>query len=296
MTMLVLSMDVGVVGQQLAILTPQGEVAASLQSGGSGGARALPALDAHNVLAWDFQVLQSDLPPTLGTLNQDYKNTGSLFLGDPSTALSSGFTLGTGGGAAVLGPGGAGLAFADSFYASGGNIGGTRTPLAPPSPPDNTSITVEAYFNLLSQTTSTQGVIISKAFSALWFAPFNAFEMNLQVGNVGAIEYGMVDSSVPGTEIGATVSGRDALLVGWHHVAVVIDQALRRAFIYVDGVRRGFFTFTDGILLGTGPWMIGGNAVNASDSSNIQYSRVTVSNIARDATYIANAAAGWLRS
>lgn len=292
--MLVLSPTAGGPGEQLTLLTPQGELGASAQDVAIGGGRALPALDNDDFLVWDFQKLFLGLDPTLGAINQNYASTGTQQ--GPGSSLDHGFVNSGGGGAAVLGPGSAGLVFADQFYALGSASGGTGTANNPPTVPDNTSLTVQSFIYVSSLTSTTQGVIASKAFGPTWVAPFNAVETNLTTANDGSIEYGMVDSAAPGAEIGATVTGRGALTVGYNHVALVIDQTLKRAFLYTQGIQRGFFAFTGGLASGTGPWMLGGNIINTSDSSNLIYSRVQISRVARSATYLAAAAAGWLRS
>lgn len=260
----------------------------------AGGGRTLPALDGANLLAWDFQLLNTNLPPALGSAQQPYKSTGTVT--GATSDLASGFQNSGGGSVAALGPGGNGLALSASFFTVGGVTGGQGTGDNPPATPDNSPTTIEAYFNLLALNTSSQGVIFSKVWGPTWAAPFNALEMNLTAGGTGAVEFGMTDSASPGTEIGQTISGRDALLPGFHHAALVVDQLAKRVRMYVDGYQRGFFTYTGGLSNGTGPWIIGGNQKSTNDSSNIAYSRVTVSSIARTADYIAKAAAGYLRS
>lgn len=257
--------------------------------------RTLPALDASNVLAWDFQVLDTGLAPALGTINPFYASTGTLT--GPTANLTRNFVNAGGGAAATLGPGGKGLELASTFFALGGASGGLGTPFDPATVPDNTSLTIEAYFYLSSQTTTAQGVIFSKAFAHAWAAPFNSIELNLAVGNAGIIEFGMTDTAAPGAEIGQTLAARNAIGVGYHHAAVVVDQVAKRCTCYVDGFARGNFVFVGGYAGGTGgPWMLGGNTVNTSDSASLVYSRATVSNVARSAAYLQSAAAGFLRS
>jgi hypothetical protein len=268
--------------------------------GAGGGApgttpRALPKLDAFHFLNWDFAYMNNGLlAPVQVAPTAPYRATPATTAAPNLHAadLSVSFATNGGGPFTVVGPFGR----AADFYTLSSATGGMGTANAPPSPANNTPLTIEAYINLKIQTVTGNSPIFSKAFAHTWGAPFWSFELNLTNSLDGTIEYGITDTAAPAAEIGTTTGGRYRIAPGYHHLALVVDTqpVTKKGRLYIDGGEVGNFAITTGIDFSDGPYMFGGNIVNSDSSNNCQYTRCCISTVARSPAYLLAAAQAFL--